>query len=250
MKEYDRKDDVGWLHFHKWTDKFDYRGSLRQLYLARRGTFSDKQGISDANHYPLIIKDDKKKKKKRSSTSPLTVSGPSFHLRTSPPVESEPDPNPPEPFPDPIPVATESLPEAEVVGDSTRKSARKVESVVKKSDDFFWDDEAFKRRRPSGPAPSERERPVKKLRPLPPPPPEDSVPVVQTSEEPEGEAETLAQLLARVGRAADSRGATDRALQLLTLSPFSADIKVKQIRDILKARRCLETVLDELLKQT
>ena len=48
--------DIGRLHFRQWSRKHDYVGSFDELYLAKRGTFSE--GISAVNTYPAIIKKD------------------------------------------------------------------------------------------------------------------------------------------------------------------------------------------------
>ena len=66
--------DIGRLHFRQWSRKHDYVGSFDELYLAKRGTFSE--GISAVNTYPAIIKKDSlgDKSKVNSGTKAATVS--------------------------------------------------------------------------------------------------------------------------------------------------------------------------------
>ena len=66
--------DIGRLHFRQWSRKHDYVGSFDELYLAKRGTFSE--GISAMNTYPAIIKKDSlgEKSKVNSGTKAATVS--------------------------------------------------------------------------------------------------------------------------------------------------------------------------------
>lgn len=47
--------DVVKLHFIYWNQKFDYSGSLRNLYVAKKGSFSMRQGIGPQNTYIIDV---------------------------------------------------------------------------------------------------------------------------------------------------------------------------------------------------
>ena len=60
--------NIGRLHFRQWSRKYDYVGSFDDLYLAKRGTFSE--GISAMNTYPTITKRDSLGEKSKVNSNP------------------------------------------------------------------------------------------------------------------------------------------------------------------------------------